>query len=127
MKFNKYLAPEIKELLETQYKEYIKNTAMSKKEKRAVRDWVKDGNSVYQNPNDIWEDGQIPVDFLSVYRENEYLRARTKDMSENEAKTFIKNYFGWDDNTNQYSQYREFGYCYHSVNEDCNSLYELPF
>lgn len=51
MRFNKYIAPEIKELLESQYREYIKNTPMTKKEQRALREWVKNGNSVYENPS----------------------------------------------------------------------------
>lgn len=49
MKFNKYIPEYRREILEKQYKEYIKTTPMTKKEQRALREWVKDGNSVYEN------------------------------------------------------------------------------
>jgi len=57
MKFNRYLPEEIREMLEKQYKEYIKQTPMTKKEQRAVREWVKDGHSVYENSSGAWYDG----------------------------------------------------------------------
>ena len=45
---------------------------MTKKEQRALREWVKDGNSVYENSSEAWSDGQVPVEFfiklyLSMY------------------------------------------------------------
>ena len=97
MKFNKYIDSETRELLETQYKEYIKRTPMTRKEQHALREWVKDGNSVYENPSGAWSDGQIPVEFLTVYREEEYLRQQTKGMTQDEARRFALNYYGWSD------------------------------
>lgn len=97
MRFNKYIAPEIKELLESQYREYIKNTPMTKKEQRALREWVKNGNSVYENPSGTWYEGQTPIEFLIIYREDEYIRQQTKGMSSEEARRFALNYYGWDD------------------------------
>ena len=38
MKFKKHLPKETQEMLEKQYKEYIKTTQMTKKEQRAVRE-----------------------------------------------------------------------------------------
>ena len=52
MKFNLHLPTWRQEFLEKQYKEYIKTTPMTKKEQRALREWVKDGNSVYENPSE---------------------------------------------------------------------------
>lgn len=95
MKFNKYIDPEIKGLLESQYKEYIKKTPMTKKEQRALREWVKNGNSVYENPSGAWYDGQVPVEFLTIYREEEYIRQQTKGMTPEEARRFAMNYYGW--------------------------------
>lgn len=97
MRFNKYIAPEIKELLESQYREYIKNTPMTKKEQRALREWVKNGNSVYENPSGTWYEVQTPIEFLIIYREDEYIRQQTKGMSSEEARRFALNYYGWDD------------------------------
>ena len=88
MKFNVYLPDETKELLERQYKEYLKIRPMSQKEQRAVREWVKNGHSVYENSAGAWQDGQIPVEFLDVYRDEEYIRSHTKGMSEAERRKF---------------------------------------
>lgn len=97
MRFNKYLPEETRNLLENQYKEYIKTTPMTKKEKRALREWVKDGHSVYENDSCAWNDGQIPVEFLTVYRDEEYIRQHTKGMSSEETRRFAMAYYGWDD------------------------------
>jgi len=97
MKFNKYLPKETRELLEKQYKEYIKVTPMTKKEQRAVREWVKDGHSVYENPSEAWHEGQVPVEFLSVYRDEEYIRQHTKGMNSEDARRFALEYYGWLD------------------------------
>lgn len=58
MKFNKHISSELQELLITQLKEYIKTTPMTRKELRAVRDWVKDGHSVYESMSGAFYDGQ---------------------------------------------------------------------
>lgn len=96
MKFNISLPLWRKEFLEQEYKEYIKKTPMTKKEQRALREWVKDGNSVYENPSEAWYDGQIPVEFLSVYRDDEYIRKHTKGMDPEAARAFAFDYYGWD-------------------------------
>ena len=97
MKFNLHLPTWRQEFLEKQYKEYIKITPMSKKEQRALREWVKDGNSVYENPSEAWSDGQVPVEFLTVYRDEEYIRQHTKGMDPEETRRFALAYYGWDD------------------------------
>jgi len=101
MKFNIHLPQWRKEFLELQYKEYIKETPMTKKEQRALREWVKDGNSVYENPDGAWYDGQAPVEFLTVYRDNEYIRQHTKGMDSEETRRFAMAYYGWDDEPNE--------------------------
>lgn len=97
MKFNKHLPKETQEMLEKQYREYIKTTQMTKKEQRAVREWVKDGHSVYENPSGAWYDGQVPVEFLSIYRNEEYIRQHTKGMNSEDARRFALEYYGWSD------------------------------
>ena len=104
MRFNKHLSSEIEELLTTQYKKYIKETPMTKKEMRALREWVKDGNSVYENPCGAWADGQVPVEFLSIYRDEEYIRQKTKGMSPEESRKFALDYYGWDDNEDEFAE-----------------------
>ena len=92
MKFNRYLPEWQRELLEKQYKEYIKTTPMTKKEQRVLREWVKDGNSVFENPSGVWADGQVPVEFLTVYRDEEYIRQHTKGMTSEETRRFADEY-----------------------------------
>ena len=97
MKFNVELPDDIKEYLENQYKEYLKKRTMTKKEQRAVREWVKDGNSVYDNPDGAWLDGGVRMEYLDTYRDNEYIRQHTKGMSPEETRRFALAYYGWDD------------------------------
>lgn len=44
-----------------------------------------------------WYDGQIPAEFLDVYREKEYIRTKTKGMSPEETRRFAMAYYGWGD------------------------------
>lgn len=97
MKFNKYLPLETREFLEKQYKEYIKETPMTKKEQRVLREWVKDGHSVYENASLACAEGGVPVEFLTVWRDEEYIRQHTKGMSPEETRKFAMNFYGWDD------------------------------
>ncbi len=124
MKFNKHLSKEIQEMLEKQYKEYIKNTPMTKKEQRAVREWVKDGHSVYENPSGAWNEGQVPVEFLTIYREEEYIRQHTKGMNPEEARRFALEYYGWSAEEELPVQYGkpDLGF-----NFQINENEELPF
>lgn len=97
MKYNKYTPEETRDLLESQYREYIKATPMTKKEQHALWEWVKGGHSVYENSCGACYDGQIPVDFLTVFRDEEYIRQHTKKMNAEEAHKFAMAYYGWDD------------------------------
>lgn len=123
MKFNRSLPTELKEMLERQYKEYIAATPMTKKEQRAVREWVKDGHSVYENSSGVWADGGVPVEFLTVYRDEEYIRQRTKGMSPIEARKFALDYYGWDDEAESLMPDTSISECTHSNSEED----ELPF
>ena len=97
MKFNIHLSLWHKELLEKQYKEYLKATPMTDKEQRALREWAKNGNSVYENPSEALDDGQNPIEFLTVFRDEEFIRQHTKGMEPDEARRFALAYYGWED------------------------------
>ena len=97
MKFNKYLPLETREFLEKQYKEYIKETPMTKKDQRVLREWVKDDHSVYENASLACAERGVPVEFLTVWRDEEYIRQHTKGMSREETRKFAIDYYGWDD------------------------------
>ena len=70
---------------------------MTKKEQRAVREWVKAGNSVYDNPAGAWLDGGVRMEYLDIYRDDEYIRQHTKEMTPEETRKFALAYYGWDD------------------------------
>ena len=121
MKFNVYLPEETRTFLEDQYKSYIKNTPMTKKEQRAVREWVKDGHSVYENSSGAWYDGGVPIEFLTIYRDEEYIRTHTKRMSSEETRRFAMNYYGWDDDAEQNES------VFFDMDFSMSSTTELPF
>lgn len=97
MKFHKYVSPELQEFLTTQLEEYIKTTPMTRKEFRAVQEWVKNGHSVYENMSGAFYDGQVPMEFLTEWRDDEYIRKHTKGMTPEEVRKFALSYYGWDD------------------------------
>lgn len=120
MKFNVSVPKWRQEFLENEYKEYIKKTEMTKKEQRALREWVKDGNSVYENSCEAWYEGQVPMEFLDVYRDEEYIRQQTKGMDPEAARKFALEYMGWDDEPDAPSLIETTKYVF-----DSNA--ELPF
>lgn len=99
MKFNEHVSPELKAFLEKEYKEYVKKTPLTPDERKALREWVKDGNSVYENSSNAWYDGQVPVEFIEVYRDEQYIREHTKGMDPEESRKFALAYYGWDDDS----------------------------
>lgn len=80
---------------------------MTAKEQRAVREWVKDGNSVYENASGVWAEGGVAVEFLTVWRDEEYIRRHTKGMNPEDTQKFAMEYYGWSDDTELPIQYGE--------------------
>ncbi|MCR4924186.1 MAG: hypothetical protein K5931_09300 [Lachnospiraceae bacterium] len=97
MKFKNHVSPELQVFLENEYKEYVKKTPLTKDERKALREWVKEGYSVYENSRGAWYDGQVPVEFIEVYRDEKYIREHTQGMSPEEARKLALAYYGWDD------------------------------
>ena len=113
MKFNISLPDDVKLILEKQYKDFIKNNTMTKEERKAVLKWVKDGNSVYDNGSGVYS-----MDFLTVYREEEYIRNRTKGMSPEETHRFAMNFYGWSEDDNPSSENTFFNLDIAELDED---------
>lgn len=89
---------ELKQILRKELKEYEKATPMTAEELKAVREWVRAGNSVHANScNAVYEGGR-PVDFLDVYREEEEIRRILEPMTEEEQDKYILGNFGIDRN-----------------------------
>ena len=76
---------EYQALLDEELKEYLKETKMTPKERKALREWVTTGHSVHENNAMAVCEGGYPIDFLDIYREEEELRQATKDMSPEES------------------------------------------
>jgi hypothetical protein len=52
-----------------QRRDYIKSIGyINDNEKNELNQWVADGNSVYDNPFDIYDDVGNPIDFINGYR-----------------------------------------------------------
>lgn len=66
---------EYQALLDEELKEYLKETKMTPKERKALREWVTTGHSVHENNAMAVCEGGYPIDFLDIYREDEYSRA----------------------------------------------------
>jgi len=95
MKFNAYLTASEKEYLEKQYGEYIKGRTMTDRERDALKEWVADGNSVYDNPMGLWKDSFTPAEFLDVYHDEEYIENHTKGMTAEGRNRFAAEYYGF--------------------------------
>ena len=104
MKFNADLTASEKEYLEKQYSEYIKGRAMTARERNALKKWVADGNSVYDNPMGLWKDSFTPAEFLNVFRDEEYIEDHTKGMSTEERNIFAAEYYGFATPTDNIKQ-----------------------
>ena len=104
MKFNADLTASEKEYLETQYNEYIKDRTMTDREHNALRKWVADGNSVYDNPMGLWNDSFHPAEFLDVYRDEEYIDKHTQGMTVKERNRFAAEYYGFATPTDNIKQ-----------------------
>lgn len=77
--------------LRNELKEYEKTHPMSDKERSALLAWINDGNSVYENTMMA-----VGYDYLTEYRDTEYIQTAIKGMSSEDAQKFVWNYYGWD-------------------------------
>ena len=82
---------ERKAYLRKELKEFEKNNPMTDDERKALREWVNEGNSVYENSMMA-----VGYNYLAEYRDCKYLREATKDMSPEDAQKFAWDYYGWD-------------------------------
>ena len=71
MKIRRRLPEEMKARLSREYEEYVRKTPMNKKEKSALREWVKSGHSVYENEAGALTEDGCPVDFLTMRRNSQ--------------------------------------------------------
>lgn len=68
MKFYKHVPKEDRKYLQEQFEDFIRTNKMTKQEVKALKEWMKDGNSAYDNPGGICNEDFCPEDFLTYYR-----------------------------------------------------------
>jgi len=77
-------------LLEEELREYEKHTVMDPEELAALRQWVRAGNSVHENPSGAQHGGiGGPIDFLDDYRNTVAFEEEFNAMSPAEQAAFL--------------------------------------
>lgn len=76
--------------------EYEKNTEMTDEERKVLREWVLDGNSVHSNGSMAYTGNGVPSDFLDVYRYEEEIRSELEQLSPREQENYLARLQGTD-------------------------------
>ena len=59
----------VRVMYQRQLKEYMETFGyMSPEERKELREWVDEGNSVYENPCLLWHEDGRPMDYISAIR-----------------------------------------------------------
>lgn len=76
-------------LLMEEFYRYESNNDLTKEERKALLEWVKDGNSVHENPS-LAEDGHGNyIDFIDDYRNDEEIRKTINSLPPRERANYI--------------------------------------
>ena len=86
-----------KKYLWDEYKEYVDKYPLTKYERRLLRQWVKDGHSVYETVDSFYLPGPAwpPMDFIDAHRLDHELREAMKGMKKAEREKYLKDYIGF--------------------------------
>ncbi len=79
-----------------EYHEYVKHTPMTEKEKEALREWVMDGNSVYNNPSMSVDEHSRPTDFLADYRYHQEIYQQLEQITGKDKENYLARLRGED-------------------------------
>ena len=80
--------------LKSELKEYEQNTPMTEDERKALRKWVKNGNSVHENMSLAFDEHGKPLDFLEVYRRDVEIASILASMTEEEGDKYLLENYG---------------------------------
>ena len=89
---------------------YEQETPMTPYEKRALRRWVASGHSVMEAPPSRYACIHCcypPPSFLDVYREDKQLDAATRGMTKSEKASYLKEYVGCPEESEEERAQRE--------------------
>ncbi|MCR4998029.1 MAG: hypothetical protein K6A61_12125 [Butyrivibrio sp.] len=89
MRFNKNVPQALQAILVEQLNEYEHSFKdMSKEERKLLHEWVKNGNSPYENGDYVCDDNCQPMDFVNTLRFWEDMREYSDSLSEEEKIKF---------------------------------------
>lgn len=83
-------------ILEDELKLYEQNTEMNEEERKAIHEWVAAGYSVHENVCDAEDGHGHYLDFLDVYRENQYIEEKLSTMNDEEREEYLAELRGED-------------------------------
>lgn len=79
-----------------EYNDYVEHTSMTEEEKESLWDWVKDGNSVHENPSMAVNEHGRPVDYLDDYRYYEEIRQQLESLTGKDKENYLARLRGED-------------------------------
>ena len=93
------------ERLEQELRVYEQNISMTGKERKALREWVGSGHSVYENPGSryLCDFGSQRLEFLDVYRQDREIEKELGGKTQKEKESWLKAYMGYDEPTQEVS------------------------
>ena len=80
--------------LKSELQEYAQNTPMTKEERKALRKWVNNGNSVHENMGMAFDEHGKSLDFLEVYRQDVEIASILASMTEEEGDKYLLENYG---------------------------------
>ena len=96
------------EFLWDEYQDYIAKKPMTPYERRLVRKWVKEGNSVYEcTQSRYYGESAYPMEFLEVYRSDRAIDKELQGKTPQERETYLKDLLGYQEETAEEKELRE--------------------
>ena len=86
------------EFLWDEYQDYIAKKPMTPYERRLVREWVKEGNSVYGcTQSRYYGESAYPMEFLEVYRSDRAIDKELQGKTPQEREAYLKDLLGYQE------------------------------
>lgn len=82
-----------------EYREYIVKNKLDKNERKLLRDWIKDGHSVYEIVESRYLPGPAypPMDLIDAYRLDCSISDDIEGMTKEEKERYLKEMTGWEE------------------------------
>lgn len=109
MKYSyEFLYDSRQEYLWDEYQDYIAQKPMTPYERRLVRKWVKDGNSVYGcMQSKYYGESAYPMEFLEVYRMDRAIDRDLQGKTPKEREAYLKELLGYKEEPAEERELRE--------------------